>query len=132
MIIAKDNMKARSQSMARACIRFARNLRLTIVEDFERFTIKEALDDDDELWMKKDDITYEQYEEFIRYCIAYSTTTEKVPIARIMLRISCPNCNSCMMTPKQFKINTVECEEHFLICNNCGEILKLTEKVHIR
>ena len=135
MIVSKENHRARSQSIARSCIGIAKHLGLTILDNTVdgTFAIKAALEDEDELWINRNDIDHDVFDNFIRMCLSYTTRgSNRVPHSRVMIKVLCPNCNNCIMTPKQFRLNTIDCDKDtFVICNNCGEIMQLTERMHI-
>jgi len=138
MIINKSSPTLITQTIVRSCMRFAKQMGLQIVEEETRFTILEALQEEDEFWVSKIDVIYDDCEEFIRMCCSYTNSIENVPIGNVTLQVSCPNCHNCVLTPKQFRLNTIHTpagpsgkEQAFVVCNNCGEIMRLADTLHI-
>lgn len=133
MIINKGGPGVLALIMYKACYRFARHSGLEIIENHnDEFTLKLAADDDDVYWISKTAMDTHDMEEFVRMGLSYSKNFDKIAHGRITISIDCPNCKYCNMTPKQFIINSIQLEsDTFVICNNCGEVIHIDEKVHI-
>jgi len=128
MLLTK-NMHGQSAQLAKTCIRFADRLGLTVIENETLFTIQEALDADDVYWFDSQTMTVDDLDAFIYMCRAYVDINKPhwVPDAYYMLKIDCPNCHRCNMTEEQVKHNKIMITPHetYIICINCGEIMKL-------
>lgn len=134
MIINKNGHATLSTHICRACHRFARNARLKIADGpNDQFTIQQALDNDDEYWFNKNSMTVSDMEEFIKMGLAYAVNFDRVPCGMLTLHINCPNCECCIMTPKQFVLNSVQFDDTtFVVCNTCGEVIRADEKIYIK
>ena len=122
-----------SAMLVNSCIRLARRMNLDIIYKEDEFAIQNAIDDDDEYWFSRRSMNIDDYEQFVRMCMAYSKSSVRVPTADAKVLLDCPNCHKCVMTPKQVELNSLkvgveqENPSIFIVCNNCGEVFKVID-----
>ena len=132
MIIGrKTGVQSRSKNMYNACHDFAKHVGVSITENKDKFTVTEAHETSAEEWFPINNMSIADYSNFIELCISFSSfpDLDRVPIGKVTIKIDCPVCHKCEMTCAQLSLNKYFCEDTtFIICNNCGAIMRSNTK----
>ena len=129
MIINKNSKKSKTDIVENSAKRLVQQLKLTLVTKDNLITIQEALNDDETIWLDISAGDTDKLEDFIRMCLGYASNIDRLSVGKITIAITCMNCYNCIMTPKQLELNTISKNDNYsiIVCNNCGEIIKIQE-----
>ena len=87
MIIKRDGYM--QDKITRACYRFAQYMRLEIKEKEDKFTLKEAIKNEEQYWFDKKTMDKEAFSEFLLMCSSYSSSNSRIPTAIYVYKIEC-------------------------------------------
>jgi RNase P subunit RPR2 len=105
-------------------------LRIVENESKTQFSAEEFAEED--IWFDTTTFTKSDLEDMMKCIYDYNMRAlNNLPSTQVILKVMCRSCKTTLMTKEQFHSNIIfeTAEQSVVICNNCGELLVVNEKI---